>query len=314
MGFQEFKSRMLHFYEVFPMAIAIVMGALMVIRGSWQLYGAIVNGGTIPNMAAFIIMAVAGAFIIIVGRKDLVRTVGLYALTLGLTRVLMRLDIITNPSSNILSVIFNWVLFLLALNLIYTGVSFARGKVIRRASMMATTFAFIGLNVVMMMVPLAAFGIQTLDNTTRFIEVVMYIVLILMLDAESIRFGTSDGKHARHLDRVRASYRAEPWAFITPDEAENLLSGTGPMWREVGDGIVEREMVLRVSGRDIETTVVVQKWCGEDILRFNVTPNSGTIVFANKLAVERIVRDGDRIRFYGRDGTDFVYSVKEVII
>lgn len=314
MGFQEFKVRMLGFYRTFPVAIAMVMGALMVIRGSWQLYGAIVNGGTIPNMAAFIIMAVAGAFIILWGRRDLVRTVGLYAITLGLTRVLMRYDVIVNPSSNILVVMVNWVLFLLALNLIYTGVSFARGMVIRRASMMVTAFAFIGLNVIMMALPLEAMGIQTLDNTTRFIEVVMYIVLILMLDAESIRFGTSDGRHARHLDRVRASYRAEPWAFITPDEAENLLSGKGPMWREIDDGIVEREMVLRVSGRDIETTIVVQKWCGEDFLRFNVTPNSGTIVFANRLAVDRIVRDGDRIRFYGRDGTDFVYSVKEALI
>ncbi|MBQ3685308.1 MAG: hypothetical protein II933_02775 [Candidatus Methanomethylophilaceae archaeon] len=314
MGFQEFKVRMLGFYRTFPVAIAMVMGALMVIRGTWQLYGAMVNGGTIPNMAAFIIMAVAGAFIILWGRRDLVRTVGLYAITLGLTRVLMRYDAIVNPSSNILVVIVSWILFLLALNLIYTGISFARGMVIRRASMIATAFAFIGLNVFLMALPLAAMGIQTLDNTTRFIEVVMYIVLILMLDAESIRFGTSDGRHAKHLDRVRASYRAEPWAFITPDEAENLLSGTGPMWREIGDGIVEREMVLRVSGRDIETTVVVQKWCGEDILRFNVTPNSGTIVFANKLAVERIVRDGVRIRFYGRDGTDFVYSVKEAMI
>jgi hypothetical protein len=208
----------------------------------------------------------------------------------------------------------NLVLLLLALNLVYTGISFARGNVIRRTPMMATAFAFIGLDVLMMALPLSLLGIQTIDNTTRFIEVVMYVVLILMLDAEAIRFGTSDGRHARHLDRVRASYRAEPWAFITPDEADNLVRGKGPMWREVGDGFVEREMLLRVSGRDIETTILVQKWCGEEFYRFNVTPNTGTIVFANKLVVEKMVREENRIRFYGRDGTDFTYSVKEAMI
>ena len=314
MGYQESKAKLLYLYDVFPLAIALVMGALMAARGSWQIYVDLTAGSSTISLLSHVLMAVAGVFIILIGKKDMVRTIGLYAFTLGLTRALMRYEFIMDDPSNILSMIYNGFMMLMALNLVYTGLSFARGLVVRRMSMLITTFFFVGLDIFLMLVPLSDLGVSTLDNTTRVIEVVMYIVLIIMLDSEAIRYGTSDGKHVRHLDRIRASYRAEPWAFITPESADNLVRGEGPMWREVGDGIVDREMVLRVSGRHIETTVLVQKWSGEDSLWFSVTPNTKTIVFSNKIKVDEIVRTEDHIHFYGRDGTDFVYAVKEALI
>jgi len=317
MDWQRVRSELLCIYGVFPTFIAMVMGVLLTIRGIWEIYKYFSYGDmTGIALISHVVMLIAGIFIIIYGKKDMIRTIGLYALTLGFTRLLLRYEMIQSGTLGPVTTLMVAVMMALALNLMYTGISFARGLVIRRTSMILTTGAMTAFNLILIVfaqyleeIPEAAPLLA--EMTTKMIEVLMYLVLIVMLDAEEIRYGTSDGKHIRHLDRIRANYRIDKDAYISPEAADCLMNKAGPLWKEVNDGTVEKEMSFKVTGRSMGAVIIAQIWSGKEPLYLTVIPKDGTIVYANRMKIDIVERTDDAIHFYGRDGQDFHFGIEE---
>ena len=313
---QEVKEKLLYIYSMGPAILGFIMGIMLIIRGSWGLYHFFALGDVSWVLGlAYGIMLAAGLFTIAIGKDDLVRTIGLYALTLGLTRTLMRYDQIMDDYS-ILNLLIRLPMMIVALNLMYTGVSFMGGRVIRRMSMMVTTFILIGVNMMLIMIVMMYdedIGIEV-DVPMLFIEAVMYMALIVLLDSEQIRYGSSDGKHIRHLDRIRASYRIDRDSHISSETADCLIKRDGSLWRIIDDDVVEKEMSFTVSGRSIDSTIIAQIWKGHDQMYLSVVQKEGTIVYANRMKIDIVESDGKTICFYGKDGSDFRFKIEDELI
>ena len=313
---QDVKERLLYIYSLGPSILGFIMGAMLVVRGCWGVYQYIYY----PEISlvvglAYIVMLVAGIFTICIGREDLVRTIGLYALTLGLTRALIRYDQLMQDYS-LTNLLIRLPMMLLALNLMYTGVSFMGGRVIRRMSMMATTLIMAGVNMTLIMFVMLSgeeIGIQV-DLPMLFIEAVMYMALIALLDSDQIRYGTSDGKHIRHLDRIRASYRIDKDSHISTAAADCLLKREGSLWKNIDDDVVKKEMTFTVSGRSIDSTIIAQIWKGHEQMYLSVVQKEGTIVYANRMKIDAIESDGKTISFYGKDGSDFRFLIEDEVM
>ncbi len=312
------KKSILSAYDAFPSAMAIIMGVLLCIYGIYRAYvwyaGDMIS--VLPLISASV-MLVSGVFIVLLGRHDLVRTIGLYALSLGLTRFILRYELL--DFSNVLLCIPPLFMMLLALNLMYTGVSFTRGYVIRRRNMMVTAafFAIVDLILVISIgTELLDFliGPLRIDLNVRLIECLMSVVLLLLLDCRQIRYGTNLGRHAHDLDRIRNCYRLPQGPFIETEVADALLSRSGPQWKEIGDGTVISEMTFPLHSITSDVYITAQIWEGSDALFLTVSSTPGTILFTNRMRADEIVRTDDGIHIYGSDGTDFTVGVKEVMI
>ena len=142
MDWQSLKNKLEYLYEKFPVYLGVAMGFLLISLSTVNIYNLFTNEAyTFLNMTSWIFMLACGIFIIVIGWRNLVRTIGLYALSLGFTRLIMRYE--QMDFSDLASTLILLIPFLLAANLMYTGSSFSLGRVIRRTSMMPSDVCII---------------------------------------------------------------------------------------------------------------------------------------------------------------------------
>lgn len=306
--------RALKAFKILPYALGIAMGILLLTYGGYLLYKDVYVSIEPSSLIviAHIIMTISGLFIIIVGRRDLIRCIGLYAVSLGLSRFALRLDIL--DFDDMVPAAINCVMILLAINLMYTGASFCMGRVIRRLSMSITSIILAMIDLLMLVTD----GSQSvlpftpyIDTNTRFVECIMYLVLLILLDTEFIRYGTSEGRIVTHLTRIRENYRMDDDAHINPIVAENLLNRDGNLWIRNNDGPVEREMTFTITGNTMEANVTAQIWKGHDGIYLTISSNPGSIIHANRIKVDVVRREGNVLHMYGKDGTDFIVGLSK---
>lgn len=135
MDWSKLKHRAQQFYDRLPIALGFLMSLILIVQG---IYGAIKmdeNGEyALVEMLSCITMFVGGSLVLLFCvKKDLIRCIGTYALSLGLSRILLRYGFI--DWGNPLTVILGILIIIIPANLCYTGISFTLGNVIRRTSM-----------------------------------------------------------------------------------------------------------------------------------------------------------------------------------
>ncbi len=317
---ENLKENVLKLYDAFPSALAVVMGVLLSLYGVYRMYLWMTDpaGTVLPAISAGV-MIISGILIILLGRRDLVRTIGLYAISLGFTRFVLRYEIL--DFSDVVLFVPPMIMMALALNLMFTGISFTRGYVIRRKNMMLTAAFFAVADLVIILsnswtdILMEILGITLrIDIYVRLLECMMSVVLLLLLDCRQIRYGTNLGRYAHAMNRIRNSYRLPPGPSIEPDVADCLTARTGPGWKDVNDGTVVKEMTFPVHNIKSDIYITAQIWEGHDTIFMTVCSNPGSILLANRMRADEIIRTDDVLRIYGSDGTDFAVKVKEVVI
>ena len=311
MNWEGLAEKMRRLFDLAPTVVSLSLGIVLVAQGIYNTFLGLKDGAVPLYFVACTIMAVGGALILLLYKKDLVRLTGIYAITLGSSRIITRYLALTSDSGTVV-IVASAALMLLAANLIFTGISFTRGNVIRRTSMIITAGLLAATNMIVLTV-LSLLGFFEEDPSGilgYLLNFFMYMILVGMLDMEVVRMNTSDGKHATHLDRIRCSYTLDSDSTISPEVSEQLLSRSGPMWREVNDGIVQSEMVFGIKGRFLNSTVTAQIWKGKEQMYLTVTQKNGSVIYANRIKVDEIVRSEDRLCFYGRDGARFYLVIQ----
>ena len=311
MNWEGLAEKMRRLFDLAPTIVSLSLGIVLVAQGIYNAFLGLKDGAVPLYFVACAIMAVGGALILLLYKKDLVRLTGIYAITLGSSRIITRYLALTSDSGTVV-IVASAALMLLAANLIFTGISFTRGNVIRRTSMIITAGLLAATNMIVLTV-LSLLGFFEEDPSGilgYLLNFFMYMILVGMLDMEVVRMNTSDGKHATHLDRIRCSYTLDSDSTISPEVSEQLLSRSGPMWREVNDGIVQSEMVFGIKGRFLNSTVTAQIWKGKEQMYLTVTQKNGSVIYANRIKVDEIVRSEDRLCFYGRDGARFYLVIQ----
>ena len=311
MNWEGLAERMRRLFELAPTIVSLSLGIVLVAQGIYGVYTGIRDGQVILYYVSNVILAVGGSLIILLCKTDLVRLTGIYAITLGSSRLITRYLALTGDDVGTMTIVMSAGTMLLAANLVYTGISFSFGNVIRRTSMIITAGLLATANIVLMTIlsVLGAFEEDPSGLIEYLLNFFMYMILVGMLDMEAIRMNTSDGKHATHLDRIRCSYMLDTDSSITPEVSEQLLSRSGPMWRDVNDDVVQSEMVFNIKGRFLNSTVTAQIWKGQEQLFLTITKDNGSVIHANRVKVDDIVRKDDRLCFYGKDGARFYLAI-----
>lgn len=306
------RQRLRRVMRKVPTVMCMAMGILMVVYGLVRML--FVDGyDEIDNkFITNVIMIVGGVFLTLYWRRSLIRAIGIFAISLGLSRIAIFSDQIQN--GNIVTVIPCCILMLIAIALVLTGISFAMGKAVRRKAMMFTTLLMLGLNLIYVTVLIVVAG-GIIDFGPAFyvnnlVGGAMYIVLFYLLDSEEVRYGTFDGRHVRYLDRVRNSNRLDYVTWIPKDAAEALLDPANRLWKPLSGGPADSEFAFLIGGKTVTAHVIAQIWADDPRIHFTVHANPGSIITANRFAADVITRVGDTIRIISKDGTDITLKIQ----
>ena len=184
----------------------------------------------IPGTVFFVI---GGLLIIFDSRRNFIRSVGLYALCMGTTRIITYYPLIVGDAGPVTWV--GWVLVFFACNLIYSGYCMLSGTVRGKIGLMisSTCLSFM----YMMMIGLYIWIIEIMGDlyeTKDIVEMlfplvvsfVMYFILIILMDTDEIRYGDKMSRHVRILNNIDKTYRSVENLVISADDAR-ALAGSG---------------------------------------------------------------------------------------
>ena len=247
----------------------------------------------VPGTIMFI---VCGIFLFLDVRRNFLRAVGLYALCMGTTRIITCLSLLLSQEDITNGI--GWFIFILGINLCYSGYSLLSGAVRGKYGMFAASVAFSGAYI--MLIAFMAYidfkfgeGIVTIleDTYTLIIPFLMYFILLWLIDTDEIRYNDRISRHIRILNGIDSTYRTIEHLSFTDEEARGLASPGGSGWTRFDhdNGPVEMEMKTVAVGPYGTAYVTIQRWYGSDTLYFTLSAfEDGTLLFAQRLKVDKV--------------------------
>lgn len=276
------------YYANFILAILMV---LMAVSHAFD----VVRGIAEPHVTSFIgyiALSSCGLAIIFDRKRNLPRSVGLYATGLGLYRTFTAMPYLVPHSSLNL---FYFIIIALGLNMALSGRAYLMGRSRARITMMGGSIAFLLLSVILLVYMYsetkdALYVLRTQPNTV--LLALMYFTCILILDSETLRKLDWLEVHNCSMDKIRHTYCLDRNARISRSDAESLAMGTSAAegWNAVLDGgPVESEICVRISDDSGGSYLTAQRWKGSDAIHATVTDHcSGTILQASRFAITDI--------------------------
>lgn len=254
----------------------------------------------LPGAIFFI---VGGCMILLDVRRTFVRSVGLYALAMGVNRICTVLPFLAAKEdiSNGIGTLF----LVLGCNLIYSGYSMLSGSVRGKWGLIASSafFTVVYLMLIGMFVNLYIImpGEYSWIAASELLEAIyaylisflMYFLLLWLLDTDQIRYGDRFTRHISILRNIDNTYRAAELLTLSYDDAAKLRSEYDWVRYDHDNGPVERELRLisdTIQGRSYLT---FQKWYDCDTLYLTLSPyENGTLTYAQRIRIAKIL-DGE---------------------
>lgn len=295
--------------------MGVVIGIVMIAQGAYRVYLSVDDGMDIMFNLAQAVMIIGGIAVIALSFIDRIKMTGAYAMSLGLSRSLLRIYDLTDMSDVVL-IIVEMAFLLLALNLVRIGFYFVRGLVVSRGTLILTASIMLATDILIIAVDQyteenLSFLPIDIDSYYYMLNALMYLALIGLLDTKLIRENTELAQQAKVLDRFRAAYTFEEKSSITTEAAGCLLERSGPLWRDVGDGTVRSEMAFTITGKDSKSDAVAQIWEGLDPIYFTVIHEGDSVFNANRFRIDEIVESDGILYGYGKDGARFKIAIKD---
>ena len=260
---------------------------------------------------SYIVMLVGGIAILADANRNLLRSVGIYALALGFHRFISAAPNVGPGSVIGLGYL---VICVLGLNLMVSGRSYLRGVSRGRRTVMFSTFLILMCYLTQyIMLMRMGFSIEECISSSpgEAVMCVMYAVFIGIVDSEPLRSSDILEIHNEALNGLRCTQFTDPEVRISRGTAEILAAAftDRSAWTPVSDGgPAECEFRFTVDNRDRKSEVLVQKWEGSESLYFTVSDNlDGTVLQAYRFEADSVYTDGDpsvcsRVRMFGRSG------------
>lgn len=301
-------------FDILTSMAGFILGIAMIGQGAYRMYLGFENSAGLLYHSGYIVLILGGLVTAFLCRKDTIRLTGVYAITLGASRFLQRCYDIS--STDDIRLIFVAVIFMvLALNFIRTGIHFVRGNVVSRTSLIVTSSIMAATDLFIVtanqyLQEYIEISQLNLDVNFYLMNFFMYLALIALLDTKAIRENTEMARYTRSMDRIRTVYASGRDSFIYDDVAEGLLERSGPLWKEIDDGVVQSEMVFDITDDDMTSTAVAQIWKDDDSLFVTVVHNGDSVLNANRFRIDELVKRDGRLYGYGKDGTRFDILIK----
>ncbi|MBR4226252.1 MAG: hypothetical protein IKR86_05690 [Candidatus Methanomethylophilaceae archaeon] len=301
-------------YDILSALTGIVLGVTMVVQGAYRIYRGADGGSDILFYAGYVTMVLGGSAVAVLSLKDRIRMIGAYALTLGFSRLFLRLEDMFSTTEPVI-IIIELMFVTLAVNFIRVGYHFARGNVVSRTSLIVSASILASTDLLLMVADQYASEILSylpfsLDPYFYLVNFLMYVAIVALLDTKIVRENTVLARYARVLDRVRSAHSLDEVSYISEDAARGLLERTGPLWRSIDDRIVQSEMVFDIVSGETRSTAVAQIWKGREPLFMTVVHEGDSVLNANRFRIDEVFESEGMLFGRGKDGTSFRVLIK----
>lgn len=298
-------------------AANFALSFIMILMSAYHIY-AIFTGDEPVKIGVFvgnIILLVCGLGIVLDRDRDLPKSVGMFAVGLGLYRVFIALSGL-HPHSW-----FNLIYYLimaLGLNMTLSGRAYLMGRSRARTTMMMGSIAFLLLAIILIVYnyTISRDITEVLRNNSNTVLLgLMYFIFIMILDSEKLRRRDWLEVHNRTMNGIRRTYCIRNDAMISVTDAALLVKGltTAEGWPVIDDsGPVTREIHLSVLNGDGRTHIIAQKWSGCDKIFLTMTDHDGgSVIQASRMDVCDIEYDATCISLISSDGTMVRFDITE---
>lgn len=286
-----------------------VLAFLMVLIAVHHIYG-IMSGDTAARITPIIgntIMLICGLAIILDRKRDLPRSVGLFAVGMGLYRAFLALGYLY-PHSR-LNILY-YLIIALGLNMAFSGRAYLMGSSRARTMMMRSATVFMLMAMIYIIYLYSdSHDIAKIvrENANTVLLGLMYFTFIMILDSEKLRRLDWLAVHNRTVDGIRRTYSINNDAVMLYSDARKLANGltSAEGWAYTTDGgPVSRELRFDILNGDGMTSVIAQIWHGCEGIHLTMTDHlDGTIIQASRVRVCEVVVDEDHVAMMSTNGT-----------
>jgi hypothetical protein len=279
--------------------IPFILAAILLISGVFEAVNFLVFGGesaSIGDLCAAVVKILIGLFIIFDPKRSLLRSVGFYAISLGLSRVIDSVILLGEPSD--VMFIAAIVMIALGVNLFVSGYNYLHDTSRGRFGMTMGSAA-LDLMMILMIVITFTSGDGSDEEFRNMIvysiSVVQYTLILIIMDSDEFRFSSLREKSVKKLDEVRLTYTLTPGMHVSRDDALVLkhMFDDRSSWSAVEDGgPVECERKLWIFEEKVASVMILQKWKGSDRIYVTMAADDkGTILQANRFWITDVVAD-----------------------
>ncbi len=305
----------------FLLAVLMIVLAInffyTVLTGGSTIFKLVTGTDKVPvtSIIGNLILLICGTIIVADKKRSLPRSVGVYAVGMGLYRAFSVMGYIEPHSST------NFLFFaviIVGLNTAVSGRSYLKGVSRARMSTMYSSILTLLISIISLIFIYATNGHNVhylLSHYNRIVLLaVMNFVYIMVLDSESLRRTDWLQAYNRNLGGIARTYHISAEAMIEDFDAEMLADrkGTEEGWSPVRDGgPVRTECRARIWNGTGISYLTFQKWNGSDSIYMTMSDHEdGTLIQATRLALDRIEIEEGRLALSASDGT--VVSMKVV--
>ncbi len=295
-----------------------IMALLMVLMSINYFYTAVTEADRLRVTASIgnIILLACGAIIIADKKRSLPRSVGVYAVGMGLYRAFSVMGSLRPHSTTNL---IYFVIIIVGLNMAVSGRAYLKGESRARITMMYSAMAMF-LICVISLIYLYATNHHDLSylvhNYGRYmILALMYLTYIMILDTEKLRRLDWLEVHNRTLGGITRTYHLAADAAMEEYEAHRLAEGMSSEkgWIRVSDGGPARvEMRAPIWNGTGLSYLTAQKWHGSDSIYLTMSDHEdGTLIQATRLALDNVEMHGTKLQLSVSDGTVIELEIVE---
>lgn len=314
-------SKMVKIIAMMLIVYAIVSAYIRILNYSEGYY----NNIGICFTIGIVLQIAFGTMILIDFSNNFSRGIGLFAMSMAINRFTSNLPYLAEPRG--LQFVYALIMIAIAVNMLYTGYSFARGRTRSRIGLMCSSLLMLSLTMGKIYYHADSYDVPgELIFTTypdQCIACIMYIILFVMVSSEQVRDNMPTHVYLRTLGSIRCIKASEPSSYIMRCDARTLLNAfiDRKDWSDVGDGgPVECEFKCTLYNYlGDESMIMVQKWVDHDSLYITITGSKdGSILNAYRTSIDDISADGpietcDTLFMYGGQGSEYRLRVRDEV-
>ena len=293
---QGFKDWMLNLIGKLTPALTKFMGLALIFNSMLLVYADYRSVGHIEFLTAVSTVATVflATLILIDFSFNLNRTMGLYAMSLGISRIFKYGSHLGDGTG--ITFAYSLVMFGFAINMCVTAYTYLVNSVRGRFGMMFNSTVTLILSVCQILyislVENKGFQYVLVNDPDSISIIVLYVILLLMLTSAPIRMNTKGEKNVRTLNQIRLTHTCSPKSRILQKDADVLVKAFDDRseWRKVCSGPVECEYKFRIIHKVEEYTyVTVQKWKDSNEIYFTLSDHlEGSITDAYRFKIDMI--------------------------
>lgn len=306
----KFKSAMNRFVQRAIVVSSLAMALLMVLSALTFIYDCIYKEYFIIkwySCIAYAAMLFFGTGIILDKTRDIVTSVGLFAMGMGLYKAFIAFRLFI-PRSDTNIVVF--IIFVLGINMAVSGYKYVSGKSRARASLKVSSILLLIINIIIV-ASLLRYGMDYKTLCTEYpmliLTSLMYMVFFMILDTEILRSKDWMEVHSNTISRMRRTYYLDSGSKIATESAELLSSWNDERkgWMKIDDGgPAEYELRIPIINGNGKSYLIAQIWKEYDGFFITMSDHyDGTIIQASRMAVDSVEYEEGMFRINNKDGT-----------